>query len=826
MHDGGAQFAIVFREAYLENVLRAVEQACADFAELAIAHAGSPTGHLTISAGVATCPGDAGDIEGLFATADRALHRAGERGGNRIAGRTYAPRAPRFTASLPMMNVPAPLTQFFGRERELGDLAERLRAARLVTIAGPGGVGKTRLAIESARRARRDFSEGIWFVDLTAVGDLPGIVTAVAACFGIKEIRGRSLGSVLTAELRARQTLIVLDNCEHMIDACAEFVTPFLREAPSVTFLVTSREPLAIIGDSILRIDPLQLPPSDDVTAAEALRYAAVALFVERAQGVTRFELDDTNAALAVHVCRRLDGLPLAIELAAVTLRATGLAELSQSMDRRLELQTGSRRGGRHDSMRAVLEWSIATLREPENVVFRRLSVFAGGWTLPVAHALCADVEENTLSALTRLLDASIISLEPRGDHVRYRMLETTRDYARELLIASGEMSAVRRRHAQAVLAFAEETERRFKRMPTRAWIEWICADEANVWAALEWAVGEEHDLDIGASLCAAWYTVADHTGRPAELRRWMQRINDAKPRLKPLTDARLALVNGMDAIRLGDAQRAIPYEEHALELFGRLENADGYAVAMRGLGSTLVDAGELERAHALLTESLERFRALDDTYSIAVVTYELGRVLWLRGRQSEAVLLFEEAAGGARASGHDRLLAVCMAGLAVFAYDKGNYLRAVASSSEALRLYERLGNSDLFAFESNNLGEYLRRTGQHEAARAAFSRALKRFVILDSPRAKATSLEGLARIALDEGDAARAVRIVAFSDTNITGAFARQPLVQALHDSTLQRAKDELGDERFAREYSTGTAYCLDEAIGLALGEGSPSVV
>ena len=420
---------------------------------------------MSISLGVASVPAKAGvDPMSVVKMADEAAYVAKEGGRNRVvAPPEYESVAlPALRRQAARHNLPLQLTKFLGRERELAEVRKLLGEIRLITLSGSGGIGKTRLALEAARGRVGTFGEGVWLVDLARLEDPALVPAALAAAMELDATEQTpSLDLVVTA-LRSRHALLIFDNCEHLSDAAGRLVEALLAEAPGIHVLATSREPLGIIGERIYRVASLALPPDEKpITAEEALAFDGVQFFVTRAEEAASFVLDDANAQTVVHIARRLDGIPLAIELATARLRAMTVQQLSERLDASFRVLSGGSRTAlpRQQTLRALIDWSYQLLEGSERALFARLSVFAGTWTLDAANAVCgsdemppASIEEH----VANLVDKSLVLMEAHGAHNRYRFLQSTREYARERLSLNGDATEIQARCVAFYSALAE----------------------------------------------------------------------------------------------------------------------------------------------------------------------------------------------------------------------------------------------------------------------------------------------------------------------------------------------------------------------------------
>jgi len=421
----------------------------------------------------------------------------------------------------PAHNLPLQLTSFVGRDRERAGVRRLLATSRLVTLTGPGGVGKTRLALRVAADVLPEYPHGVWLAELAVLADPARVPQAVAAAAGVPEDPARPLLAVLADALRPRRLLLLLDNCEHLVGACARLADALLRACPGLTVLATSREPLSIAAEAAWPVPPLAVPdagkPPPGGTAA---RYEAVRLFRDRAAAARpTFRLTRRNAPAVAQLCARLDGLPLALELAAARVRVLPVAELAARLEDRFRLLTGGSRAApaRQQTLRATLDWSYDLLSEPERALFRRLAVFAAGWTMAAAEAVGADADGQgiapgeVLDLLTGLLDKSLVTADEQPDGTaRYRLLETVRQYAQERLAAGGEAEVVQRRHAAFFLGLAEAAAPELLGGRQTAWLDRLEREHDNLRAALEWLTERgavEAGLRLGNAVGPFWLT-------------------------------------------------------------------------------------------------------------------------------------------------------------------------------------------------------------------------------------------------------------------------------------------------------------------------------
>ncbi len=653
-------------------------------------------------------------------------------------------------------NLPLQITSFVGRDDDVREIKSLLQNDRLVTLVGAGGAGKTRCAIQVGADLLDTFADGVWLVELAGISDPSLVTSAIAQSLSVRESHNQPLLNTLLANLKHRRLLLILDNCEHVIDEVRNVAGGILRGCPDVRILATSRENLNIAGEHVFRLPSLAVPPPDGTTTAEATRsYAAVALFADRAAASdARFELTDLNAPFVTEISRRLDGIPLAIELAAARVKVLSPQQLLQKLDERFRVLTGGDRSAlpRHQTMRALIDWSHDLLSEQERALFRKLAVFSGGFTLETASAVCGDEtldEIAVLELLTSLVDKSLVHSEPSGSVTRYRLLESTRQYASEKLVENGEDAAVARAHASAFLEIARRFEAAYDSTPDNEWFAQVEPEVENWRAALDWALTGRGDVLLGQQLVGA-------LGREwaflfaAEGRRWIHaaqaEIDEATP---PIVLAQLDLIEAqLDGV-LGLHKASHAAAERALERYRALEDAFGIAQAQRHAGRGLVFLGRPEEGEALLREALVPFRARNahtligaSLENIAIGRYMSGDIAAARQYYSEALSIF-------KANGAERLAAAVATNLAEAEFRAGNAAEALQLASEALATDRRAIFTYRTAFLMCNMAAYLVALGRYDEARARAREALRLAHDVNYEVAAAWAVQHLAAVAL-----------------------------------------------------------------------------
>jgi predicted ATPase/DNA-binding CsgD family transcriptional regulator len=585
----------------------------------------------------------------------------------------------------PQHNLPSRLTSFVGRTAELTELEQAISTSRLVTVTGAGGCGKTSLALEVARSLSAEYPDGPWFVDLAPLAAHDHVAPALAAVLGVDERRGVKLDQSVVEYLSERRLLIVLDNCEHLADACAVLVRRILLNCPDVTVLATSRQPLRVEGERVWQLAPLSLPStSTRVSLASASSSEAVMLFSERAAATLRtFQLTAANAADVAEICARLDGLPLALELAAARVGTIPLAELARRLDDRFQLLDRPSGHGmrRQRTLEEAIAWSYELLAGPDQIVFRRLSVFAGGWDIEAAEVVCGSApftKASVARVLAELVERSLVVMFQD----RYRFLESIHAYARDRLNDSGEGDEVVRRHVMWCASMCDEVAGLAAAESEPAWIAAMERNHDNIRAALAWC--SDHDPDTGARIAVGasifWY-VRNQLG---EGRQWLELF------LARATDRgqlRVGLLDraGFLAYQSADLQAARNRFAEGVSLGREFGDSRHFGMCLARLGSLCRLEGDLVAARAYSEEGVEVFRRLRDTKSESNGLVLLGAVVAAEGDISTARAIFDESLELARASGSGRqvLLSAAVAGLAALV--QGDHLAAAALVREAL---------------------------------------------------------------------------------------------------------------------------------------------
>ncbi len=665
------------------------------------------------------------------------------------------------TAERPRTNLPLPLTSFIGRMREMVELQERLTRGRQLTLTGAGGVGKTRLALELAARVAPHFPDGVWLVDLSALPDAALIPQAIASALNLREDTTPSVTAALSEYLSAKRTLLILDNCEHVAAGCSQVAEGLLRRCADLHVLITSREVLGMAGERVYRVSSLSVPDVRRLPPIERLLdYDAIGLFVARAGlGRPEFVLTGENAPLVAGICAHLDGIPLAIELAAARTKALPVEVVAARLDDRFRLLTGGTRTAlsRHQTLRAAMDWSYDLLPAPERMLLGRLSVFAGGFTLAAAQAVGTETgvdDVDVMNLLAQLVDKSMVLMEPG----RYRLLETMREYLRGKLVESGQAVEARRRHGDVFLRLALEAEPELRKAGQAAWLDRLEAEHDNLRAAMGWLLSQPNE-DAGVHMAAALSGYWHARGYLSEGREWLDRALDREA-TAPRARVQALFAAGLLAFAQDDFNLAAQYLEQAVSIAHADGERDMHTLAMARLGHATWHLG----AHARGVDICERSRALcgaaTDPWVRAGALAEIATVALHEGNAREAGELLEESLCLFREVGDAAGIAQCLYQLGIQAANRADYRRATARMEEALALQRQLGRKPAVAVSLGRLGRIAFVRGQYAEATALLEAGIALADDLGKRWDAAFRKCGLGFVALAQGDLPRAGRL------------------------------------------------------------------
>ncbi|MDP9319701.1 MAG: tetratricopeptide repeat protein [Chloroflexota bacterium] len=660
-------------------------------------------------------------------------------------------------------NLPSQVTSFVGRKRELAAALALVFTTRLLTLTGPGGSGKTRLALHLAADVLDRFPDGAWLVELASVTDPTAVGPTVASALHITERSGHAAVDAVSAFLQRRELLLVLDNCEHLIAACAELADALVRSCPRLTILSTSREGLNVPGEVLMPVPPMRVPKEDSLPPLDQLReYEAIRLFVDRTRAYQpSFDLSDDNAADVVRICRRLDGIPLALELAAARVRSLSVAELAQRLDERFRLLTGGGRTvvARQQTLRALIDWSYDLLSDPERLLFRRLAVFVHGWTLEAAETVCSGdglARETVLDLLAHLVDKSLATMQERREMARYSLLETVREYAREKLVDSGEAPILRQRHVDYFVAFAADGALVARRPGSPEFVRMITEYE-NLRAALEWIRAEPNESERELLLAGSMFGIVSAIGRVAEFRHILgAALQRSDPTARTLGRARALFAMGQLAAMQDDRPTARAVAAEAVELLRALGEQRELAYALFGLA--VVGSDDVASASAVI-EAKAILEATGDTWSLGLLAFIMADVAQQHGDFVAARHGHTESLAFFRETGDLQWSTSPLISLGRLACADGDYTRARALVEEAVAIRRRneLDNRWSLAIALDSLGEIDRCEGNASAAAPLFEEALGYGRILGDEPIISWSIHNLGHVALQAHELATA---------------------------------------------------------------------
>ncbi len=739
--------------------------------------------------------------------------------------------SPLKTLDARLNNLPTQPTPLVGREREVAEVCGRLRRldVRLLTLIGPGGTGKTRLGLQAGAELLDEFEGGVFFVALAPVSDPDLVASTIAGPLGVVESGDKPLEESLKGYLQDKELLLLLDNFEQVLEA-APLVGELLGSCPRLKVLATSRAALRVYGEQEYAVPPLTLPDPKRLTTVEKLsQYEAVRLFIERARAVKAdFEVTNDNAPAVAEICVRLDGLPLAIELAAARTKMLSPEAMLQRLGNRLKLLRGGARDLplRQQTLRGAIGWSHDLLDEGERTLFARLSAFSGGRTLEAIEAVC-DAEGvlpmDALDGISSLVDKSLLRQEegPQGES-RFVMLETIHEYARERLQESGEAEEIRRAHAAYFLSLAEQAEPELRGPGQVGWLERLEAEHDNMRAALSWSLerGEaETTLRLTGALWWFWFL----RGYVSEGVGWLERALAQPGCAPPSARARVLHGAGWLVEGQGDYGRAMSFYEEGLALFREASDEESVAFLACCMGWAALLRGDYDKAIDSNEEGLALSRRSGNEWSAALALHNLGCVAIERQNYERATPLLEEALVLARKVGDRQLLSICIADLGVTAMYAGDYERAEPLFEQGLTLTEEIGEKEGMAGNLRNLALTLMYRGDHERARALLGESLSLSRELDHKLYVADGLNVAGRMAGEWDQAVRAARLWGAADALREAIDAPLPAGEReLFEPHMVATHHRLGEAAWKEAWREGRSMTLEEAVCYALGEGT----
>ncbi|HEY6326629.1 MAG TPA: adenylate/guanylate cyclase domain-containing protein [Candidatus Cybelea sp.] len=718
-------------------------------------------------------------------------------------------------------NLPIQRTTFVGREHDVADVKELLERHRLLTLVGAGGVGKTRLAIQAGAEMLDRYPDGVWFVDFAPISDPELVASVVAQALGMSQQQGRRVDESIPAWLRRKKLLVIFDNCEHVLEPAAALADAILARTQDVRILATSRQRLDVSGEAVHRLPSLPLPAeAAALKTDEAVRYGAIALFVDRAKlADTRFTLTDDTAPIVAEICRHLDGIPLAIELAAARVKVLSILHLAQRLNERFKILSGGSRAAlpRQKTLTATIDWSYELLTPQEQRLFNKLGIFAGGFGLDAVAAVCGGEgldELDILDLLASLTDKSLIAADTSGKTERYRLLESTAAYALEKLAASRDRERMARRHAEY---FREQAEAAHDRSGSGSRIALLAGIELeldNYRVALEWALRQGNDAVLGGAIAGAlpWLS----TGLAVEGRYWialaLPRISDAE---QPAIAARLQFALSY----LLSGKRSYGAAERAMQLYESVGDRPGAARAQRKRGGALFQMGQLEEARATITQALAASRACGNASSVASCQNLLAAIEKERGDLGAARELRAQALAAWRSLGDEVGASHVLGNMAESEFAAGDPEQALCLANEALEIHLRGKNAVNIATWYSTIAAYRIALddleGAHKSAREGlrFARQAQHELLIS------IALQHLALLAALGGDPRRGAQLLGYVNAQFDRlGTQREHTEQWGHDKLLAALRETLSDDQIKSLATEGAAWSEDQTVEQAL--------
>jgi predicted ATPase/class 3 adenylate cyclase len=720
-------------------------------------------------------------------------------------------------------NLPAQLTSFIGREKEMDEIKNLIAAQRIVTLIGSGGAGKTRLSLRVGAECLDQFSGGIWFVELAPVTNPALVPQTLLSIFNLREDGHRTALEVLINSLRPKTLLLILDNCEHLIEACAQISEDLLHSCPKLKILASSREALGIAGEVPYRVPSLVIPDPDHLPPLEKLSDVdSIRLFMERAMTAkSDFKLTKDNASFVAQICSRLDGIPLAIELAAARVKMLSPEQIASRLDDCFRLLTGGSRTAlpRQQTLRALIDWSYSLLSEQEKTLFRRLAVFVGGWTLEAAESVCG---VDVLDLLTKLVDKSLVFSEESRGEIRYRRLETIRQYSREKFFETDEVETIRDRHLAFYVKYTENAEEHLQGRARVTWIHRLEGEQDNLRSAMDWGLGRNQELAfrIAASLLLFWTT----GGFSTEGFRWIQQalehMEKTGARAQPSLHAKG--LGGLASlyISLGDNLNGKRAAEESVAIYRQSQDKSGLASALVILANPLEFLGERLQAEAALMESIAIARSEKNAFVLSSGLNNMTRIaLDLHGDIEAAERYANEAIRVSQEAGVEWTVSVAYEMKGIIALHRKDYDEARALIEKAINAYQETGARFNVIIAKSGLAHMERELGNYAIALDIYRETIVAFRDMGQTGAVAHQLECFGFIALTQNQNERALKLIAAANAlREKGGTPMTPDEQVYFDEQLKVLREKMDKIKFDSIWSNSRALTMEQAIELAL--------
>jgi predicted ATPase/class 3 adenylate cyclase len=737
-------------------------------------------------------------------------------------------------------NLPESLTSFVGRERETGEVSQLLGSTRLLTLIGVGGTGKTRLMLHTAKNCLDQYQHGVWLVELAALTEPEQICGQVASALSLREIPSRSLQDVLVDFLRHKQTLLLLDNCEHLINECARLAQVLLNDCPELIILATSREGLGIGGESIYQVPSLSIPIHNGAKQAdELMRYEGVRLFVERARAASPgFQLGPANSEAVLTICQRLDGIPLAIELAAVRVRMLSPEQIAKRLQDHFRLLAGGSRTAlpRQQTLQALIDWSWDLLNEDERKLLRRLAVFSGGWKLEAAEAIVNDAEGDQLDVLEGLFNlvnkSVVIAEQLPGGNNRYHLLETIRQYARERLIEAGEIAQMRARHAEYFARFVADIRDQMMEEGSLDWLELLDADYNNIRAALEWNL--EHQPFLAVKMVRGMQPFYIVRSLIEEGISWSEEAFQAALSELPGQEdgslnerqAHLAPVRAYQALMMvsqGGSQKWMRIAEEAVELARQSQDRDALSICLGIAGFVFGFANEAEQAVAYAQEGREISYEVNNLEGLGLSLRVLTMAaIFVNNDVDEENMYIEEITRWYQAFPRQWLVGNFLLGQGQIALRRGQFSEAIAYYEESIDVYGAQGNSFFANVARSDSGHVYRNMGDLDKAIEIYAETILIWQDLGHRGAVANQLECFGFIAVEVGQWERAARLLGAAEALREAADTPMLIYeQNEYDQYIARLKEGAERNQLEKAWGDGRQLGMAEAVAFALEAG-----
>jgi len=721
-------------------------------------------------------------------------------------------------------NLPTSLTRFVGRANDLKAIKDRLAKSRLVTLTGLGGVGKTRLALKIAHELVETFDDGVWWVDLASLEDPDLVAQTVAKVLGIREAAGQPLLETLSDQLKSKRLLLVLDNCEHVLDASAQLAKTLLEACPQLQVMATSRDALHLVGETHWGVGPLSLPELlDEAPDVEVMKqFEAVTLFVERAQAVKpNFQVSEENAHAVAYLCHHLDGIPLALELAAARVKVLSVQKLVERLGDSFGLLSGGRKTvPRQQTLRAAIDWSYEPLADEEKTLLNRLSVFRGGFSLEAAEAVCAggDLEiEGVLDWLGQLVEKSLVEVASDGE--RYRLLQIVKQYSREQLEAVDEVESLNDLHLAYFVELGANSQLALIGPEQRMWLQMLEAEHNNMRAALAWGLEQskaEEVLRLSAGLGRFW----GFSGRMGEGRKWLASALELRKETSLLIQGSALHWQGSLAGQQGDYDAAEASLRESLELYRTCDNPKGICAVLNMLANVAYLHNDLKEARSMYQQSVDISRKLGDTHSMGAVLNNLGNVARAQKDYDAARKYYEECVTICRQRRtEDRIISRALGNLGVLSRYAGEYEKAQACLEESLTIFESIGDKQGRADALNNLGVLALQQERFPQAQTYFEKSAELCGETGDQYALTHNVAGLAHVVSWQNQPQQAAQL--------QGAVAAQFAEMGVkvddgkldvYDGMTTTLQADLGQNNYQRAFAEGQKLSLTQALELAL--------